>query len=744
MAGRLSRYAATVLVAASCLIILFATSATAQLARVGSSHLVDSVDFVMGADAAYDPVHQMYLVVQAREHTGTGGSVWGVFVDAAGVPAPSAFLIHSGGRANFARATYSPHVSDGAGGQGGFLVTWSEPLTPGSFARIVSYPNRLVTPPRALSTDYGLREVSYSPASQMFLAAWENAAPDSAFFRRVALDAATIGDPIPLAAGNAGRPWIIWNSITAVAWHATSNEFGVLYAVQEASVWFVRLARVSTAGDILDRHTLAQMSAEPIAAALQYSPLTGNYIALWAGPAAGAITGAEVSGAGDVISTGPIPRTLVAGENGMALAYSGGSGTFLLLGYGAIGAGVAQVKGLELNKHGAPHSAVIDATAFPLTTNYFAPRAAGRSDAPEWLVTAGAPDRYTQVVSSSSLFGGSDLRLGGCSTPDPFVALGGGTCYDGNWLPPGMAPPAPLGATPPPTPPPPAPTGCATPDPFTALGGGTCYDGNWLPPGIAPPAPPAPPDTTPPPPTPLPPASTGCATPDPFTVLGGGTCYDGNWLPPGIPPPASPGTTPPPAPPPSAATGCVTPDPFTALGGGTCYNGNWLPPGMPPPGAPEPPSPPPSTPDGCVTPDPFVSLGGGSCVNGGWLPPGMYLIGNGILGPNPDPLFPPPPQSTGDCATPDPYLNTVGGIGVCVNGVWQLVGGAHSAGTVFVIDGILLLRENVSGLVYTPLNGMPAGFRTVGTPVYFEGMLRLDILHTFPAPILQLRTLVAQ
>lgn len=28
-----------------------------------------------------------------------------------------------------------------------------------------------------------------------------------------------------------------------------------------------------------------------------------------------------------------------------------------------------------------------------------------------------------------------------CTTPDPFAGLGGGTCYNGGWLPPGMTPP---------------------------------------------------------------------------------------------------------------------------------------------------------------------------------------------------------------------------------------------------------------------------------------------------------------
>ncbi len=104
---------------------------------------------------------------------------------------------------------------------------------------------------------------------------------------------------------------------------------------------------------------------------------------------------------------------------------------------------------------------------------------------------------------------------------DPFVALGGGTCANGGWLPPGAA----LfiaGAASAPTPqiggciharsvhrdrrrhvrqrrvaaaerrdtaaqsPAPPSAGCTTPDPFVVLGGGTCFNGDWLPPGMSP------------------------------------------------------------------------------------------------------------------------------------------------------------------------------------------------------------------------------------------------------------------
>ena len=145
-----------------------------------------------------------------------------------------------------------------------------------------------------------------------------------------------------------------------------------------------------------------------------------------------------------------------------------------------------------------------------------------------------------------------------------------------------------------------AQAGCSSPDPFTALGGGTCYRGGWFPPGMAipdgghaSPAPPAPSrDASAP--------SSTCVTPDPFAALGGGTCYRGGWFPPGMAIPdggsASPAS---PAPPPGASapsSTCVTPDPFAALGGGTCYRGGWFPPGMAIPdggsASPAPPAPP--------------------------------------------------------------------------------------------------------------------------------------------------------
>lgn len=160
---------------------------------------------------------------------------------------------------------------------------------------------------------------------------------------------------------------------------------------------------------------------------------------------------------------------------------------------------------------------------------------------------------------------------------------------------------------------------CTTPDPFVALGGGTCANGGWLPPGTA--------FFTAP--LPAPPQVGGCTTPDPFTAIGGGTCLNGGWMPRNVatppPPPAVAPPTPPAQSPAPQGGGCMTSDPFLALGGGTCFNGGWFPPGMlPAPGNVTPVAPPPvqNSPTGCMTPDPFVGIPGlrGVCVSGGWYP----------------------------------------------------------------------------------------------------------------------------
>ena len=77
--------------------------------------------------------------------------------------------------------------------------------------------------------------------------------------------------------------------------------------------------------------------------------------------------------------------------------------------------------------------------------------------------------------------------LGGCTTSDPFVAIGGGTCVNGGWLPPSGGSTSPVSSPPPPAPII-VPGGCTTADPFAAMGGGRCVSGGWLPPSMTSPS----------------------------------------------------------------------------------------------------------------------------------------------------------------------------------------------------------------------------------------------------------------
>jgi hypothetical protein len=227
-------------------------------------------------------------------------------------------------------------------------------------------------------------------------------------------------------------------------------------------------------------------------------------------------------------------------DQSLGMAFNPSTGTFLAVSNDATS---YEVGAVELNVSGAPNSAVQLVTDGARLGSFY-PMTASRPGTDQWDVIyardfAGAT---SQIVASASRLGGGPvtgppppppppLPPGGCATPDPFAALGGGRCVNGGWLPPagGVAPP-------PPPPPPPPPNGCTTPDPFAAIGGGTCLNGGWVP------------------------RFSSCSTPDPFASLGGGLCVNGGWVP-------------------RSASGsvCSTPDPFAAIGGGTCVNGGWKP-----------------------------------------------------------------------------------------------------------------------------------------------------------------------
>ena len=313
-----------------------------------------------------------------------------------------------------------------------------------------------------------------------------------------------------------------------VKWNGVTNEFGVTYTGEAGSGLsrnVLMFARIGPDGVVRQRTNLGRVSFGYHDIAV--NGRTGDFIVVWQ---YFDFFAAEISRTGRLVSRGLIARHDEL-EPDLSVTYNQVSGTFLVVD----NRGAA----LELNGYGAPLSAPL-----PGRPDLGDAIVGTRPDAAEWIVlkTRYVSPNYllgTDVVGTASVTGGSESRLGGCTTPDPFEVFGGGVCYGGGWLPPGI-----------PAPGIPVTGGCTTPDPFVALGGGACVDGGWLPPGMAPPAPPAP---------------ATCITPDPFVVLGGGVCVNGGWVPRSHPL-AQP-----------AALSCSGSDPFLALGGGLCVNGAWVP-----------------------------------------------------------------------------------------------------------------------------------------------------------------------
>lgn len=220
------------------------------------------------------------------------------------------------------------------------------------------------------------------------------------------------------------------------------------------------------------------------------------------------------------------------------------------------------------------------------------------------------------------------------------------------------------------------PSGCPTsPDPFLASGGGVFTNGTWFTrdhpsaagAGLASLSASGP--------------SGACVTDPPASDW---VCINGGWVPPGHPLAvgATPSTPNPPAPPspPTGGSSCTTTAPAP---GWVCVNGGWVPPGhplaltAPPPTTPTTPPPPPTPPIGgviiippvpCTTVQPAPTW---VCVNGGWLPPNHPLIGSAPTTPT---LPAPPPPPPGVCTTPDPFAGIPGLMGVCVGGGWVPVG----------------------------------------------------------------------
>lgn len=587
--------------------ILAPARLSADLIRVGGSlNTLMPGGVWRGVDVAYDPNNGVYLVVTSY------GATVGAFTNTAGQTIAT-FPIHTGSFSHFPRVRYSPDVNNGAGG---FLVVWLDSAYGNSVqGRTVSYTTpgylvsavTLISDPGQGTSFFEYRpSIAYSTTSDRFLVVWSTQSPAFGVQGRLmSAGGGHVGGVLRFEEGSSRDPGATWNPAT--------DEFGVVNTGWGGSGAFAAFRRVRSSDGAVLAKTSFGFSAGTYATGVDVNS-SNQYVVTWA--LHPGTTSAVFDMWGTLLGTNFVTGRF-GGDNSMGYAHNHASNSGLVVGSDHNG-GTYEVVGVQLNAAGAPVTSATVLTDGGLPSYY--PLVASRTGAAEWNVVRSLnyQGASNQIISSNGVTAPPPTAppptapppaSSGCSTPDPFASIGGGTCVNGGWIPSGgSAPPPPT--APPPTAPPPS-TGCSTPDPFVSIGGGTCVNGGWTPGRVAPP-PSSPPPAAPPP-------SSGCSTPDPFASIGGGRCVNGGWTP--------------------ANSSCSTPDPFVSIGGGTCVNGGWTPGGS---GAA-------SGGSGggsgsCSTPDPFASIGGGSCVNGGWVP------------------------ANASCSTPDPFVSMGGG--VCINGGW--------------------------------------------------------------------------
>jgi hypothetical protein len=580
---------ALALPAALAVALASARPASAQLIGANAVNLGSLGAPVQGMDSGYDPNTGFHLVVSAYLNA------WGWYVNSEGQTVAGPFLIKSGGGGAFApRVKYSPNVN---GGQGGFLLVYSEEAGGGNIlrARTISYPG-VVGPETTISDGSappwlisGASAVSYG--SGVFLVSWMSTGAGARLVARAVSVSGAPASAITTISQDVGL-------YPGVAYNPSTNHFAVSYR-DEGSAGYAGIAIVSPQAAVLAKQRFQPVVGQQGATDIDFNPDTGRFVMAWfAQPSGGPweVRAAEIDSGGGVVSSGLLFSTSGGvGFSSLSVAFNPVSRTFLAGTLQTVGL-LDPVLGLELNRGG-----------YRFDTNHVVGgilarnlRVSTHGSSARWNV---AFNHNTQtplnaIVRTSSSGGGPAGSLGsggGGSTPPPSSPpppSGGCTtvqpapdwvCVNGGWLPPGMggvpAPPPPAPAPPPPS------SSCTTVQPGPGWG---CLNGNWLPPGMG--GAPAP---APPPPTAPPPPSSTCSTVRPASDW---VCVSGNWLPPGL----APATPAPWIPPPSSSSACPTVQPGPDW---ICTGGNWIPLAMACPS---------------IQPGP-----GWTCRNGDWLPPGM-------------------------------------------------------------------------------------------------------------------------
>ncbi len=419
MCGRLSP---VIVLVAAAIAALSPSPAAAQASRLGPTLVVAS-GAIRYADAAYDPVNDVYLV------TGGAGAIVGRFVTGEGaLLGPPVVLHETRIYTMVSRTIYCPDL-------GGFLVVWldlrSDPRRAQIWGRLLKYDNGSVS---FLSGDFMIAlasggahsesgpALSYSTASREFLVVWQQGGGGGTVYdirgQRLSLTGTPIGGEIPITADRH------WQERPAADYDPRTNSWFVIWqqAFDPNGPAAAIGRRVSAGSGALGEMVTLFTAADVYVTDVTYQPGTGRYLASWFASSVHYGTFIDAEGARLTPIVPLVSRSTSYG--GWDVAHSATADAFMAVFQGA---STYEAQAVLIQPSGTPGS-IFDATAGGATNGTFNPRITAGRAKPEWLVAAQSDARIAaQRLSVTGCCGGGGP---GPVDPGPIQTLPDPTAID--------------------------------------------------------------------------------------------------------------------------------------------------------------------------------------------------------------------------------------------------------------------------------------------------------------------------
>ena len=484
-----------------------------------------------------------FLVTWLREIGGGGNAVQARVVAWPGVPLGSVATLNDG--TSYAWLESAAAVGYSQTSQR-FLVAWrtypsvSSPAHVAS--RLVDISGNPVESVVRLSAGFGRDPgVTWNSTANLFGVSFgaENSAGSAGF------SAFAVVPPVNAAtfARNSFNAISGFTYISDVDFNPDSGNFVMIWHQYTPGVPFeVRVAELNTAAQVLTEGMVSRELPGYDAHSIGFNPISRTF-SVASINVDDDIVAAELNGRGVRTSavtllgpgvTGRYPRIATSTERPQwNISFSNAFQSIVTLGIGT-----SSTNGGPAGTNGSTTTTATTTPTSTATSSCTSPQ-----PGPDWTCSNGnwlPPTSSDTTTSTSTTSTSAGTQTTATSTSTCTTAQPGSdwVCYNGGWLPPGMAPATSTSTQTSTTTTTTTTTTTVTADPSTCTtvqpgADWQCYNGGWLPPGMAPPSSTTTTTTTPTTTTPSTPASTSCPGTDPFVGIPGlkGVCVNGNWIP---------------------------------------------------------------------------------------------------------------------------------------------------------------------------------------------------------------------